>query len=158
MRLNFGKLAYLAWKDQEANAEPSSTPTGLTVDDANLHAGRIKLWNDFNHAWLALGQRQKDLALSGAQVSRSQSLLSRDTIEKMGNELVRLCNGLERHGLVDYQYGVWEDEIMAGKIATYFSPRLVANSLHGVLSSLVLIDCLDLYDADEEANDTTGPR
>lgn len=32
----------------------------------------------------------------------------------MGNELIRLCDGIERHGLVDYQYGVWEDQITAG--------------------------------------------
>lgn len=35
-------------------------------------------------------------------------------ITKLGNELIRLCDGIERHGLVDYQYGVWEDQITAG--------------------------------------------
>jgi hypothetical protein len=34
----------------------------------------------------------------------------------MGEELVRLCDGIERHGLVDYQYGVWEDQITAGMV------------------------------------------
>lgn len=52
-------------------------------------------------------------------------------IKKMGNELIRLCDGIERHGLVDYQYGVWEDQITA-----------------------VLEDCLDLYDASEEDSDS----
>ena len=85
------------------------------MDDASLHADRIKLWDDFNHAWLALGQRQVDLMGSGQQLSRPQRLLSRETIEKLGNEVVRLSDGLERHGLVDYQYGVWEDEIVASK-------------------------------------------
>ena len=36
----------------------------------------------------------------------------------MGNEIIRLCDGIERHGLVDYQYGVWEDQIVAGKLLT----------------------------------------
>jgi len=58
---------------------------------------------------------------------KSHRLLSQDTIEKLGNEIVRLSDGLERHGLVDYQYGVWEDQIVA-----------------------VLEDCLDLYEADEK--------
>jgi hypothetical protein len=83
------------------------------VDDASLHADRIKLWDDFNHAWLALGQRQVDLMQSG---QKSHRLLSQDTIEKLGNEIVRLSDGLERHGLVDYQYGVWEDQIVAGAL------------------------------------------
>jgi hypothetical protein len=40
--------------------------------------------------------------------------MTKDQIEEMGDELVRLCDGLERHGLVDYQYGVWEEQIEAG--------------------------------------------
>lgn len=82
---------------------------GLTADDQNLHSDRIKLWNDFNHAWLAMLQAQKDLMSSGRQ---RQSLISQEGLEKLGNELVRLCDSIERHGLVDYQYGVWEEQIM----------------------------------------------
>ena len=51
---------------------------------------------------------------SSQQLSRSQTLVSKSMIKKMGNELIRLCDGIERHGLVDYQYGVWEDQITAG--------------------------------------------
>ncbi|KAI3570919.1 hypothetical protein IWW34DRAFT_902305 [Fusarium oxysporum f. sp. albedinis] len=87
---------------------------GLNLDDTNLHADR-------------LGQRQIDLMNSSQQPLRSQSIISKVMIKKMGNELVRLCDGIERHGLVDYQYGVWEDQITA-----------------------VLEGCLDLYDDSEE--------
>lgn len=96
------------------------------MDDASLHADRIKLWDNFNHAWLALGQKQVDLMSSRPQQSRSQHLLSQETIEQLGNELVRLCDGLERHGLIDYQYGVWEDQIVAGKV---FSPWVLRAQL-----------------------------
>ncbi|CAI6090731.1 unnamed protein product [Clonostachys chloroleuca] len=34
-------------------------------------------------------------------------LMSQATVEKLGSELVRLCDGLERYGLVDYQYGAY---------------------------------------------------
>jgi hypothetical protein len=112
---------------------------GLTVDDVSLYAGRIKLWNDFNHAWLALGQRQKDIVEAGDHLSQSQSLLSRATIVKMGNTLVRLCDGLERHGLVDYQYGVWEDEIVA---STFPVPKFGTS----LTVRPVLEECLDLFD------------
>ncbi|KAI9158748.1 hypothetical protein HJFPF1_06746 [Paramyrothecium foliicola] len=84
---------------------------GLSLDDASLHADRIKLWNDFNHAWLALGHRQRELMCSEQQPSRNRRIMSEETIKKLGNELVRLCDGIECHGLVDYQYGVWEDQI-----------------------------------------------
>lgn len=53
--------------------------------------------------------------ISPQQLSRTQSLVSKAMIKKMGNELIRLCDGIERHGLVDYQYGVWEDQITAGE-------------------------------------------
>ena len=88
--------------------------TGLHLDDANLHGDRLKLWKDFNHAWLALGFRQREMMASGQKLSRSQHLMSYDTIKKMGDELIRLCDEVERHGLVDYEYGVWEDEIESG--------------------------------------------
>ncbi|KAG4267457.1 hypothetical protein FPRO04_12895 [Fusarium proliferatum] len=106
---------------------------GLHLDGTNLHADRIQLWNDFNHAWLGLGQRQIDLMTSSQPLSRTQSLVPKAMIKKMGNELVRLCDGIERHGLVDYQYGVWEDQITA-----------------------VLEDCLDIFDASEEGSDSSN--
>ncbi|KAH8669282.1 hypothetical protein BGZ61DRAFT_116008 [Ilyonectria robusta] len=79
---------------------------GLNLDDIDIHADRIKLWDDFNHAWLGVCQRQIEMMTSSQQLSKSQSLMSKEMIEKMGNELIRLCDGMERHELVDYQYGV----------------------------------------------------
>ncbi|KAG5927225.1 hypothetical protein E4U42_002420 [Claviceps africana] len=88
---------------------------GLHQDNHALHEDRLRLWNDFNHAWLALAYQQKELMSSGKQISRSQRLMTEEAVQKMGDELIRLCDGFERHGLVDYQYGVWEDQIEAGK-------------------------------------------
>ncbi|KOS19035.1 hypothetical protein ESCO_000565 [Escovopsis weberi] len=64
---------------------------------------------------------------SGQQLSRSQTLLSHATIKKLGDELIQLCDGIERHGLVDYQYGVWEERIES-----------------------ILEECLDLLEAMQE--------
>ncbi|ODA78372.1 hypothetical protein RJ55_05753 [Drechmeria coniospora] len=102
---------------------------GLSQDDASLHDERIKLWDDFNHAWLALGLQQKTAMESGQQAGRSQGLMSEETVKKMGDELVRLCDGIERQGLVDYQYGVWEEQIES-----------------------ILEECLDLFDSAGEAD------
>lgn len=44
-----------------------------------------------------------------------RNILHAETLEKMGRELVRLCDRMERHGLVDYQMGVWEEEIIGGE-------------------------------------------
>ncbi|OHW91109.1 hypothetical protein CSPAE12_10270 [Colletotrichum incanum] len=106
---------------------------GLNLDDQNLHGDRIKLWNDFNHAWLALFQMQKDMMEPGRQLQRSQTLVTKEGLEKMGKELVRLCDGIERHGLVDYQYGVWEQQIIE-----------------------ILEACLDQYEANEESSGNGG--
>ncbi|CAJ2507498.1 Uu.00g086840.m01.CDS01 [Anthostomella pinea] len=85
---------------------------GLAGDNPALHPDRIKLWHDFNHAWLALFQRQKDIMESGQPPQRGQTLISEDILKKMGKEIIRLCDGIERHGLVDYEYGVWEEQII----------------------------------------------
>lgn len=92
---------------------------GLTVDSSSLHSDRIRLWNEFNHAWLAVLQKQKDLIIrlldTGHHPRHPESLIPHESITKMAEELVRLCDGIETHGLVDYQYGVWEEQIMTSK-------------------------------------------
>jgi hypothetical protein len=93
---------------------------GLTADDESLHQDRIKLWNEFNNAWLAVLQRQKDLNLeilqSGIAPRPPQSLIPYEYLKKMAKDLIRFCDNIEKHGLVDYQYGVWEERIIDGKI------------------------------------------
>ncbi|KAI1765595.1 hypothetical protein GGR53DRAFT_259770 [Hypoxylon sp. FL1150] len=100
---------------------------GLTADDENLYRDRIKMWQDFNHAWLSLFQKQKELMETGLQLQH-QTLVSEEGLRKMGKEIVRLCDSIDRHGLVDYQYGVWEEHIIA-----------------------VIEECLDLYENGDEA-------
>lgn len=92
---------------------------GLMQDDERLHAQRIELWDEFNTCWLAVLQRQKDstqaMLDSGELPIPPQTLISEEDLEKMGNELVRHCDVMERHGLVDYQMGVWEEEIISSE-------------------------------------------
>lgn len=45
-------------------------------------------------------------------------MVSEEGLKKMGKELVRLCDGIERHGLVDYEYGVWEEAIVESRRST----------------------------------------
>ena len=77
------------------------------------------MWNEFNNAWLATLQKQKDLTIeyihNGGTLRHSQSLISLDFLEKMGKELLRLCDNIDKHGLVDYQYGVAESYIIDSK-------------------------------------------
>ncbi|KAL2125983.1 hypothetical protein VTI74DRAFT_2013 [Chaetomium olivicolor] len=74
-------------------------------------------------------QRQKEMMESGQQLQRSQSLIPIERLQKMGKDLVRLCDNIERYGLVDYQYGVWEERIIE-----------------------ILEECLDVY----ESNNSGG--
>lgn len=46
------------------------------------------------------------------QLRESQSIIGMRDLERMSSELVRLCDSVEKHGLVDYQMGVAEEEIM----------------------------------------------
>ncbi len=89
---------------------------GLTKDDQALQAERLKMWSDFNTCWLAVLQKQKDntqaMIDSGQPLPLPQNLLQENFLERMARELIHWCDGLERHGLVDYQMGVWEEEIM----------------------------------------------
>ncbi|KAL4818249.1 hypothetical protein BDW67DRAFT_14559 [Aspergillus spinulosporus] len=92
---------------------------GILRDDQMLHSDRLKLWNDFNICWLALCQRQKDmtqdLLQTGRQAPRT-SLLNVEMLDSMGKQLIHFCDQLEQHGLVDYQMGIWEEEILSGRL------------------------------------------
>jgi hypothetical protein len=47
---------------------------------------------------------------------RTTNLLSREVLKEMVDDLIRLCDGIERHGLVDYGVGVWEERIVEGML------------------------------------------
>lgn len=92
---------------------------GLTRDDETLHDGRIQLWDEFNRAWLVSLQRQLDLSkrmMRNQPLDQNQSIMDSQTLERLSSELVRLCDPIEKHGLVDYQMGVAEEEIMESKL------------------------------------------
>lgn len=88
---------------------------GLTRDDDNLHDERIRLWDEFNRAWLTTLQTQYDMTQdsmrSGGHSGQPATMHSQN-LETLSRELVRLCDSVEKHGLVDYQMGVAEEEIM----------------------------------------------
>jgi hypothetical protein len=94
------------------------TTAGLARDNQDLHAERLKLWNEFNVCWLSILQKQKemtqDMLRGGQRPTPPQTLIPENYLEKMGDDLVALGNKIEHHGLVDYEMGVWEDQILAG--------------------------------------------
>ncbi|KAM3422694.1 hypothetical protein BST61_g181 [Cercospora zeina] len=88
---------------------------GLTRDDDNLHDERIRLWDEFNRAWLVTLERQRELTqeyIRNQGLREPQSIMTAQILEHLSRELVRLCDSVEKHGLVDYQMGVAEEEIM----------------------------------------------
>ncbi|KAJ5203960.1 uncharacterized protein N7498_004839 [Penicillium cinerascens] len=88
---------------------------GILRDDHLQYDHHLQLWNHLNLCWLAVCQKQKDLTqdlvATGHQPAQT-SLLSRERMEEMGKDLIQLCDQLEPHGLVDYQMGIWEEEIL----------------------------------------------
>ncbi len=119
-----------------------------------MHAQRLTLWDSFNNCWLALLQRQLAETRKKRDTGRSpvppQSLLPAATLESMGDELVVHCDSLEKIGLVDYQMGVSEEEI----IDSMPIPAKVTMAFFGYADVLaVLNQCLDLLRTDEEEGD-----
>ena len=98
---------------------------GLTADEVALHGDRLRLWGEFNTAWLSIFQKQKDMLESGQQLQPGQSLMTQEYINKMAKDLIRMCDAVEKHGLVDYQYGVAEEQIIMSRV-----PTISARSLH----------------------------
>lgn len=84
-----------------------------------LQNERVNMWTEFNLCWLALLQRQKEnteqMLHLDQQLTPSDNLMGNRFLERLGSELVRLCDSIERHGLVDYEMGVAEEEIISSK-------------------------------------------
>ena len=53
---------------------------------------------------------------SGQRIQHPQTLITQDFINKMAKDLIRMCDAIEKHGLVDYQYGVAEEQIILGML------------------------------------------
>lgn len=96
-----------------------------------MHQDRLKLWEEFNTAWLSILQSQKDMTLEIAETGQPprppRTMMDYEFIESMGKELVSLCDNMEKHGLVDYQMGVWEEEIIASASRPEVPTKTVAN-------------------------------
>lgn len=81
-----------------------------------MHDDRIRLWDEFNRAWLATLQAQYEISEEWIRANQPlrepRSIMTQQNLETLSRELVRLCDSVEKHGLVDYQMGVAEEEIM----------------------------------------------
>ncbi|KAI5849495.1 hypothetical protein DFP73DRAFT_295952 [Morchella snyderi] len=89
---------------------------GLVRDEQELYGDRTRLWNEFNTCWLVVLQKEKEMITefnaTGQAPLPPREIIREDMLERMGRELIALCDSMERHGLVDYQMGVWEEEIL----------------------------------------------
>lgn len=116
-----------------AQEEPlkSDLLAGLITDRreswGDVYEERLKLWNEFNLLWEALLQRQLENTETMIRLNRPppspQSILDKPMLTKMGDELVRWCDGIEQHGLVDYEMGVAEEQIISSEFKPQSSPR-----------------------------------
>lgn len=85
----------------------------------------------FNRAWLTMLQKQLDftqeILRTGQGLREPHSMLDSKALEHLAQELVKLCDGAERYGLVDYQTGVAEDEIIDRESKTQVLGTLMGN-------------------------------
>ena len=81
------------------------------------------MWREFNLCWEALGLKQKDIIEEALRTGRQPSdMLTADQLHTMVEDLLKLTDTVEQHGLIDYEMGVAEEEIVD-----------------------IFIKCLDLY-------------
>ncbi|KIW21752.1 uncharacterized protein PV07_12818 [Cladophialophora immunda] len=88
---------------------------GLQYDDESRHPERLQLWTELNLCWEALGQKQKEIAQETRRTGTgtvSGQGLSRAAVIHLINELVNLGDKLAPYGLVDFEMGIWEEQIV----------------------------------------------
>lgn len=124
---------------------------GLDKDCEALRDDRLKIWDEFNRCWLAslLRQREMTIQMLSAQLPPHQSIMTTETMETLGRELVKLCDNVEKFGLVDYQMGVAEEEILQCRFCW---PKLGHTGHWTLIHHAVLIKCLDLFSSPSGAS------
>jgi len=84
--------------------------------DTTANQEKREQLSNFNNCFMAALQKQKDLLKarqSGQQLNPSHHLIDERRLSDMGDRIVSLCNGVEKHGMVDYELGIWEEEIIS---------------------------------------------
>jgi len=71
--------------------------------------------------------------------------MTQEIINKMAKDLIRMCDAVEKHGLVDYQYGVAEEQIMLSMYYSILKTEILTKHI------IVLTECLDLQESIEGA-------
>ena len=78
-----------------------------------MYAGRLRLWKTINTCWQALGQKQKDVTSEAFRTGRKpDDMLSVGGIKMLMEDLVGMCDKLQPYGLVDFEMGLWEEQII----------------------------------------------
>lgn len=73
----------------------------------------MALWRELNHAWEALGQKQRAITETALRTQQQPTdYLTSKTIQDLVDKLVQFCDAIEKHGLVDYEMGIWEEQIV----------------------------------------------
>lgn len=89
---------------------------GLDRDDKTQYQDRLEMWDTFNQCWLTVLHSQHKttqiMTRTGQQLPPGQSTLDHDDLVTLGQEIVKLCDSIEKTGLVDYQMGVAEERIV----------------------------------------------
>ncbi|KAF4207297.1 hypothetical protein CNMCM8927_003571 [Aspergillus lentulus] len=89
-------------------------PDPGTIEGQNQKMHSVKdrtFWQQFNICWLAFGQRILDFHCNlNSPPDRLIQL-----VESAGRSLIAIGDDLEEWGLVDYEMGMWEEEILDSK-------------------------------------------
>ena len=80
---------------------------------------RLEFWRNIHYCWLAFLQRQLDSTQTGQAASSNRRAASRaldaNLLEELGDKVVGFGDALEKFGLVDYEMGFFEKELIACK-------------------------------------------
>lgn len=116
---------------------------GLDRDDKRQYKDRLKLWDTFNHCWLTVLYSQHKttqiMVQTGQQLPPGQSILDSGDLETLGQEIVQLCDSIDKTGLIDYQMGVAEERIVDSKSSQSLAFIACITNL-----PTVLLKCLDV--------------
>ncbi|KAK6810755.1 hypothetical protein RU639_013529 [Aspergillus parasiticus] len=98
-------------------AQRKQFPEPVDIQDYNqwttTENDSIGFWQDFNHCWLNLGRNISKTLWQTTHLDCNAKESLEEWLRGLADHVINVSDFLEDFGLVDYERGIWEDDILS---------------------------------------------
>ncbi|KAE8377783.1 hypothetical protein BDV26DRAFT_304775 [Aspergillus bertholletiae] len=98
-------------------AQRQQFPEPVNIQEYNQRTttenGSISFWRELNHCWLKLGRNISETLRQKTHIDCNAKESLEEWLKELVDHVINVSDFLEDFGLVDYERGIWEDDIVS---------------------------------------------